>query len=86
MPDPKPGAVLPPFIWALFRTLGLFNRAMGNCPFLDDKHDDLPIKHCDFLCYVRSPEGNAQTRHEYKQVHSGMIPLSFLHVFGDLDE
>ena len=53
---------------------------------MDDKHDDLPIKHCDFLCYVRSPEGNAQTRNEYKQVHSGMIPLSFLHVFGDLDE
>ena len=29
-------------------TLWLFNIAMENKPFIDDKHDDLPIKNDDF--------------------------------------
>ena len=32
-------------------TIWLFNIAMENCPLIDDKHDDLPIKHGD--CPVR---------------------------------
>jgi hypothetical protein len=37
-------------------SLWLFNLAMGNGPFKDWKHDDLPIKHADFpVRYVKSP-------------------------------
>ena len=48
-------------IWMLHLPSGYLTQLWKmdeNGPFIDDKHDDLPMKNCDFpVRYVKEPQG-----------------------------